>query len=192
MARDEDLAKARGDGAPASLLDDRYVRGQGSRCDRPYAGRWRATHRVAKVKQGGQFRRAGLYDLSPRSREIVWIMLGARAARGLGSLYAHANDITMTEAGDIHVGWTPRGFMHRDLLLCKEQHLYLRQPGYGASYVTGARLLDEVMAQRARQLGEDFNLRRFFEELNAVGMIPVSLIYWELTGDDVMVTGGRM
>jgi hypothetical protein len=135
---------------------------------------------------------AGLYDLSPRSREIVWIMLGARAARGLGSLYAHANDITMTEAGDIHVGWTPRGFMHRDLLLCKEQHLYLRQPGYGASYVTGARLLDEVMAQRARQLGEDFNLRRFFEELNAVGMIPVSLIYWELTGDDAMVTGGRM
>ena len=38
---------------------------------------------------------AGLYDESPRSREIVWIMLITRAARGLGNLYAHANDLTM-------------------------------------------------------------------------------------------------
>jgi len=27
---------------------------------------------------------AGLYDDTPRSREIVWIMLAQRAARGLG------------------------------------------------------------------------------------------------------------
>jgi hypothetical protein len=33
---------------------------------------------------------AGLYDDNPRTREIVWIMLATRAARGLGSLYAHA------------------------------------------------------------------------------------------------------
>jgi hypothetical protein len=130
---------------------------------------------------------AGLYDDTPRSREIVWIMLITRAARGLGNLHAHANTLTMQQAGDIHVGWTPRGWMRRDPLLGFEQHLYLRQPGYGAAYVTGGRLLEETMAERARQLGDAFTIRRFLDEVNAAGMIPVSLIHWELTGDDRMV-----
>jgi hypothetical protein len=130
---------------------------------------------------------AGLYDESPRSREIVWIMLIARAARGLGNLYAHANDLTMAQAADIHVNWTPRGWMRRDPLLGFEQHLYLRQPGYGASYITGGRLMEEVIAERARQLGDTFTLQRVMDEINRAGMIPPSLIYWEVTGDDRMV-----
>ncbi len=130
---------------------------------------------------------AGLYDTSPRSREIVWAMLAARAARGLGNLYAHSNELTMAQAADMHVDWTPRGWMRRDPLLGFEQHLYLRQPGYGASYVTGGRLMEETMAQRARQLGDQFTMKRFFDEVNGVGMIPVSLVYWELTGDDRML-----
>jgi hypothetical protein len=130
---------------------------------------------------------AGLYDESPRSRELVWIMLLNRAARGLGNLFAHANELTMEQAGDIHVNWTPRGWMRRDPLLGFEQHLYLRQPGYGASYITGGRLMEETIAERARQLGDGFTLRRVMDEINAAGMIPVSLIYWEVTGDDRMV-----
>ena len=130
---------------------------------------------------------AGLYDSSPRSREIVWAMLAARAARGLGNLYAHSNEMTMEQAGTLHVNWTPRGWMRRDPLLGFEQHLYLRQPGYGASYVTGGRLMEETMAERARQLGDQFTMQRFFDEVNSAGMIPVSLVYWELTGDDRMV-----
>jgi hypothetical protein len=130
---------------------------------------------------------AGLYDESPRSREIVWIMLTTRAARGLGNLFAHANDLTMAEAGDVHVNWTPRGWMRRDPLLGFEQHLYLRQPGYGASYITGGRLMEETIAERARQLGDKFTIQQVMDEINAAGMIPASLIYWEVTGDDRMV-----
>ena len=130
---------------------------------------------------------AGLYDDSPRSRELVWIMMLNRAARGLGNLYAHANELTMEQAGDIHVNWTPRGWMRRDPLLGFEQHLYLRMPGYGASYITGGRLMEETIAERARQLGDSFTLRRVMDEINAAGMIPVSLIYWEVTGDDRMM-----
>ncbi len=130
---------------------------------------------------------AGLYDGSPRTREIVWAMLANRAARGLGNLYAHSNEMTMAQAADLHVNWTPRGWMRRDPLLGFEQHLYLRQPGYGASYVTGGRLMEETIAERARQLGDQFTMKRFFDELNGAGMIPVSLVYWELTGDDRMV-----
>lgn len=128
---------------------------------------------------------AGLFDDSPRSREVVWIMLITRAARGLGSLYAHDNQITLEEAADMHVRWTPRGWMNRNLeLLGFEQHLYLRQPGYGSSYVTGARMLESIIADRSEQEGSDFSLRRFFDDMNAAGMIPVSLLRWQLSGND--------
>src|ERR1044071_388733 len=106
---------------------------------------------------------AGLYDDNPRGREVVWIMLAARAARGLASLYAQSNDFTMKQAADFHVEWTPRHWMRPDLdLLGFEQQLYLRQPGYGTSYITGKYLLEELMAQRSRQLGEAFTLSRYF------------------------------
>jgi hypothetical protein len=134
------------------------------------------------------FMHAGLYDDTPRARELVWIMLAQRAARGLGSLYAHANEMTMEEAGAVHVEWTPRGWMkaERELLIF-EQHLYLRQPGYGTSYVTGKYLLERALADYAKQLEEDgktFRLREFFDRLNRIDSIPIALGRWEMTGLD--------
>jgi len=129
---------------------------------------------------------AGLYDDSPRSRELVWILLAQRAARGLGSLYAQANRMTMEEAGQVHMDWTPRGWMKTEKeLRIFEQHLYLRQPGYGTSYVTGKYLLERTLADYARQKegsGEPFELRDFFDRLNAIDSIPISLARWEMTG----------
>jgi hypothetical protein len=134
------------------------------------------------------FMHAGLYDDRPRSRELVWILLAQRAARGLGSLYAHANQMTMEEAGQVHMDWTPRGWMKTEKeLLIFEQHLYLRQPGYGTSYVTGKYLLEQTLADYARQVelrGEEFELRDFFDRLNAIDSIPISLARWEMTGLD--------
>lgn len=131
---------------------------------------------------------AGLYDDNPRSREIVWIMLAQRAARGLGSLYAHANEMTMEEAGGVHMDYTPRGWMKTEKeLLIFEQHLYLRQPGYGTSYVTGKYLLERTLADYARlveERGEEFQLREFFDTLNAIDSIPIALGRWEMTGLD--------
>ena len=126
---------------------------------------------------------AGYYDDNPRAREIVWIMLAQRCARGLASLYAHANEFDLKQAKAFQVEWTPRGWMRPDLdLLGFEQQLYLRQPGYGSSYVTGKYLIEETLMERAKQLGDAFSLRRFLDEFNAAGMMPVSLIYWQLTG----------
>ncbi len=126
---------------------------------------------------------AGLFDDEPRAREIIWIMLAQRAARGLASLYAQANILDLKQAKAFQVEWTPRGWMRPDLdLLGFEQQLYLRQPGYGTSYVTGKYLLDDLMRVRAHQLGGDFTLKRFFDEVNGAGMIPVPMIHWQLTG----------
>lgn len=134
------------------------------------------------------FMQAGLYDDSPRTREIVYIMIAQRAARGLGSLYAHANDMTMEEAGAIHSEYTPRGWMKTEKeLLIFEQHLYLRQPGYGSSYITGKYLLENALAEYGRMKesnGENFEIKSFFDQLNAIGNIPISLGHWQMTGLD--------
>ena len=133
------------------------------------------------------FMQAGLYNDDPRVKEIVYIMIAQRAARGLGSLYAHANEMTMEEAGKIHSDYTPRGWMkvEKELLLF-EQHLYLRQPGYGTSYITGKYLLESAMAEFARlkeSQQQPFHVKDFFDQLNAIGSIPTSLGHWEMTGD---------
>ena len=126
---------------------------------------------------------AGYYDDNPRAREVFWIMLAQRCARGLASLYAQSNEFDIKAAKAFQVAWTPRGWMREDLdLLGFEQQLYLRQPGYGTSYVTGKYLIDELIRERAKQLGNDFTLRRFFSEFNGAGVIPVTLIHWQLTG----------
>jgi len=131
---------------------------------------------------------AGLYDDNPRARELVWIMLAQRAARGLGSLYAQANIFTLQEARDFHVAHTPRGWMREDLdLLGFEQLLYLRQPGYGSSYVTGKYLLERLLAELGRQSDQTIVLSDFFGRLDQQGVIPVSLIHWQLTGDGEQV-----
>ena len=129
------------------------------------------------------FMDAGLYDQDPRVREIVYIMIAQRAARGLGSLYAHANEMTMEEAGGIHSEYTPRGWMKTEKeLLIFEQHLYLRQPGYGTSYITGKYLLEAAMADYSRIKDQDFKLKNFFDQLNSIGNIPIALGHWEMTG----------
>ncbi|WP_432412806.1 hypothetical protein [Rasiella sp. SM2506] len=134
------------------------------------------------------FMQAGLYDDSPRTKEIVYIMIAQRAARGLGSLYAHANEMTMEEAGGIHSEYTPRGWMktEKDLLIF-EQHLYLRQPGYGTSYITGKYLLEAALAEYAKMKegrNEPFKLKEFFDTLNSIGNIPISLGHWQMTGSN--------
>jgi len=133
------------------------------------------------------FMDAGMYDESPRVREMVYILIAQRAARGLGSLYAHANEMTMEEAGGIHSAYTPRGWMKTEKeLLIFEQHLYLRQPGYGTSYITGKYLMEVIMAEYARiqELNnEPFEIKDYFDQLNSIGNIPIALSQWEMTGN---------
>ena len=142
------------------------------------------------------FMQAGLYDDNPRVREIVYILIAQRAARGLGSLYAHANEMTMEEAGGIHSEYTPRGWMKTEKeLLQFEQHLYMRQPGYGTSYITGKFLLEQTLMEYARkreQLGVPFELKVFLDHLNSMGNIPITLGQWEMTGMPLFITSGEM
>jgi len=140
------------------------------------------------------FMHAGLYDDTPRTREIVWIMLANRAARGLASLYVQSNEMTLDEAGVFHAQWTPRGWSDpASDLVGFEQLLYLRQPGYGTSYITGKLELDRLISEYAfaqEQKGAAFDLPGFFRTLNRSGIIPFALIQQEI-GADALKAGGK-
>jgi hypothetical protein len=125
---------------------------------------------------------AGLFDDRPRSRELIWIMLAQRAARALSGLMLHGNEFTMEQAVE-HAGtWTPRGWLPDGELVRFEQQLYLRQPGYGTSYLTGKIEIEELMAEEALQNGSDFTVKQFFNDFFDTGVIPLPLTRWEMTG----------
>ena len=78
---------------------------------------------------------------------------------------------------------TPRGWLRMDGQLVRgEQHLYLQQPGYGPSYLVGKIEIEKLLAERREELGDRFRMKAFMDEFNAAGIVPASLLRWELTG----------
>ena len=128
---------------------------------------------------------AGMMDKVPRARELVYILVAFRAARAMGDLKMHSREWTLKEAIDYAVAGTPRGWVKPDGdTILGDLGLYLRQPGYGTSYVVGKIQFERLVADRAVQLGDKWSLKEFFDEYFALGMIPASLIRWEMTGHD--------
>lgn len=129
----------------------------------------------------------GLYDDIPHGREIVWIMLANRAARGLASLHVQANEMTLAQAGQFHADWTPRRWSDpKSNLVGFEQLLYLRQPGYGPSYIIGKLQLDELFARASHDSdnsGRPFVLGEVFARIMRSGIVPPALIAAELDED---------
>jgi hypothetical protein len=131
---------------------------------------------------------AGLLDNKPRARELIWILLAQRAARGLGGLYQHGLEMNFDEATQLASKWTPWGLLPADgATIQHEEQFYLRQPGYGTSYVIGKIEIEKLIAEYARQREGRFVLSEFMDDFNRAGVIPVSLNYWELTGDKSML-----
>jgi uncharacterized protein DUF885 len=127
---------------------------------------------------------AGMFDRRPRARELIYILLAQRAARAQGDLRMHARQATLEQAAAFTSANTPRGWLSLDGQLVRgEQHLYLRQPAYGTSYLLGKFQIERLLADRRRQLGGGFTMRRFMDEFDAAGLIPISLIRWEMTGE---------
>lgn len=126
----------------------------------------------------------GFLDNHPRGRELIYILIAQRAARALGDLMMHANRYTLDEAARFAVSHTPRNWLTEDgSTVWGEQHLYLQQPSYGTSYLIGKMQIEKLLADRRRQLGDAFTLKRFMDEFTAVGLIPMSLVRWELLGE---------
>jgi hypothetical protein len=127
---------------------------------------------------------AGVLDERPRrGREIEYLMNASHMSLSLPDFKMHSNEITFDEARRLCAELMPYGWSHEDEpMVWYEQQSNLRFPGFHTGVVMGKAQLMKLFKDRAMQLGDKFVLREFIDEFLAAGMIPFSLIRWEMTG----------
>jgi len=160
------------------------------RDNRPIRGAWRLYGGLRSealpmfLEEGTMI--AGLHDnwkLNPRSREVIYVALAWRAIRAIADLKMHSNEFTMDQALQHCVDLCPRGWeCKEDMDTWYDLEISMQQPGHATIYITGKNELEKLLAERAMQQGENFNLRQFMDEFLSSGMIPISLTRWEMTG----------
>lgn len=127
------------------------------------------------------FLQAGLLDDRPRTRELFYIAQLKRVLRVPAEIKMQTGELTLEQAIQFLIDEVP--LMEEDLARYDLQ-IYLRQPAYGMTYLAGKVQFEKLLSDRARQLGEDFDLGKFHDEFLASGSIPITLIRWEMTGLD--------
>ena len=128
---------------------------------------------------------AGMLDGRPRSRELSYNLWAVRAARAVADLKMQANEFSIEDAFAYIIDKTPHGWVPRDSpTLWHDLELYRRQPLYGIGYTIGVVQIEQLLGERADQLGADFTMAGFMDSFVQKGMIPIELIRWEMTGHD--------
>jgi hypothetical protein len=123
---------------------------------------------------------AGFFDNRPRVRELIYLFGLWRAARTIGDIRNQLNEMDAAQVAKYWQEVTP--MMDADVA---RKYAHIRTlPGHGLEYTIGAVQMWALLAERKRQLGDQFVLRNFHDEFIAKGRIPIALIRWEMTGDD--------
>jgi hypothetical protein len=126
---------------------------------------------------------AGLFDERPRSKEITYIWLAFRTARALSDLRMHSNEYTLSDGIKQFSESLPYPWADADSdAVWWDIEETLRAPGHSSNYIIGRNLMQQLMAERSKQLGDEFTICRFFDEFMSGGIIPITLTRWELTG----------
>ncbi|MBT3325050.1 MAG: DUF885 family protein [Gemmatimonadales bacterium] len=139
---------------------------------------------------------AGLTRDVPRADELFYVALMKRASRIYAEASMHAGSFSLDEANRYMIDFVP--YMEEDLGRYDLEG-YLRRPGSGSGYMIGKIQLEKMLSEQALELGDDFKLGAFHDEVLSRGMIPLTLIRWEMTGADDEVrtlwqaaTGGEL
>jgi len=124
---------------------------------------------------------AGIADDNARVRELFYAALIKRGSRFFAEIGMHTGEMTLEEANAYMMDWVP--YMEEDL---GRYDLvgYLRRPGLGSMYLLGKTQIEQLVSQRAFQLGDAFDLGEFHDDFLSRGIIPVTLIRWEMAGLD--------
>ncbi len=125
---------------------------------------------------------AGLFDDLPRVRELIQVFGIFRAARVPADVWLQSGQMSVQEVVDY---WLPRVPWLDENVARVDAEIYLRRPpGYGIGYTIGKLQMERLLADRKRQLGDDFVLRAFHDDFMAAGRLPLSLVRWDMTGLD--------
>lgn len=130
---------------------------------------------------------AGFFEERPRTRELIYIFGIFRAARVPADVWLQTNRMTVAEAVAYWRELTP--YLDEDVARVDAEIYLRRPPGYGLGYQVGAMQMQSLLADRRRQLGDEFSLREFHDDFLSYGRLPISLIRWEMTGLDDEVAG---
>ena len=123
---------------------------------------------------------AGLYDDSPRSREIIYNFARLRALRVEVDVKLALGRFSMAQAAEYLARTVP---MDRRTAQ-GEAADFATAPGLGIAYQIGKLQIERTLAERRLQQGDKFTLRDFHDYVWSNGNVPLSLQRWELLGLD--------
>jgi uncharacterized protein (DUF885 family) len=122
---------------------------------------------------------AGLWDDSPRSREIIYNFARLRALRVEVDVRLATGEFTIAQAADYLEKTVP---MDRATAL-EEAAAFAAGPGQAITYQTGKLQIIALLADARRQQREQFSLRAFHDFVWKNGNVPLALQRWELLSD---------
>jgi len=123
----------------------------------------------------------------PRARELPYINKLQRAERMLIGLAILIGEIGFDEAMELHINNTPAlgsGLGIRPEEAFEEIEGFLHGGSLPHQCQTGLIQFYKLLADRKMQLKDKFDLKEFNDQFMKYGQIPISLLRWEILGDD--------
>jgi uncharacterized protein (DUF885 family) len=121
---------------------------------------------------------SGLFDDSPRSREIIYSFMRLRALRVIVDVKLATNQFTIDQAADYLEKTVPmdKATAHA------EAAAFAASPGQAISYQIGKLQILEMLADARRAQGDKFRLEDFHDFVWKNGNVPIALQRWEYVG----------
>ena len=130
---------------------------------------------------------AGLFDNSPRSREIIYNFMRLRALRVEVDVKLALGQFTMAQAAEYLAEHVPMDKKSA----AGEAALFATTPGQAISYQIGKTQILHFLAAAQLERGDKFSLRAFHDFLWQNGNVPIALQQWEYLGKDDVVDAAK-
>ena len=118
---------------------------------------------------------AGLFDDSPKTREIIYSFMRLRALRVEVDIRLATGDFTIGQAGAYLARTVPM-----DLETATQEAVFFAfNPGQAISYQIGALQINRFLSDARLDFKDDFSLRHFHDCLMLNGNVPIALQRWE-------------
>jgi len=121
---------------------------------------------------------AGLFDFSPRSREIIYSYARLRALRVEIDIRLAVGDFTIEQAAEYLARAVPMDYE----TALEEAVFFAFNPGQAISYQVGKLQILRFLADAKLDRGDEFSLREFHDFMMKNGNVPIALQRWEHLG----------
>jgi hypothetical protein len=121
----------------------------------------------------------GLFDDSPRTKEMIWNYARLRALRVEVDVRLALGSFSIDQAADYL-----RTAVPMDAATARsEAAAFAATPGFAIGYQIGKLQLTRLLAEARRRQGKDFDLRAFHDFVWSNGNVPLALQRWQLLGE---------